>query len=86
MVLGVRFSPYAIAETVNLMTALKNELIYKYAFKQVNPRGSIYTTIMELGLQNHDGDALLGPNSIIVVYIDPLGMLRLMGKILHYPL
>ena len=32
------------------------------------PRGSIYTTIMELGSQNHNRDGLLGPNSIIVVY------------------
>ena len=38
-----------------------------------SPRGSIYTTIMELGPQNHNGDGLLGPNSIIVVYMDPLG-------------
>ena len=37
------------------------------------PRGSIYTTIMELGPQNHNGDGLLGPHSIIVVYMDPLG-------------
>ena len=37
------------------------------------PRGSIYTTIMELGAPNHNGDGLLGPNSIIVVYMDPLG-------------
>ena len=37
-------------------------------------RGSIYTTIMELGPQNHNGDGLLGPNSIIVVYMDPLGI------------
>ena len=36
------------------------------------PRGSIYTTIMELGPQNHNGDGLLGPDSIIVVYMDPL--------------
>ena len=36
------------------------------------PRGSIYT-IMELGPQNHNGDGLLGLNSIIVVYMDPLG-------------
>ena len=33
----------------------------------------MYTTIMELGPQNHNGDGLLGPNSIIVVYMDPLG-------------
>ena len=37
------------------------------------PRGSIYTTIMELGPQNHNGDGLLGPHSKIVVYMDPLG-------------
>ena len=29
---------------------------------------------MELGHQNHTGDGLLGPNSIIVVYMDPLGI------------
>ena len=28
---------------------------------------------MELGPQNHNGDGLLGANSIIVVYMDPLG-------------
>ena len=32
----------------------------------VFPRGSIYTTIMELGPQNHNGDGLFGANSIIV--------------------
>ena len=31
---------------------------------------------MELGPQNHNGDGLLGPNSIMVVYVDPLGMVR----------
>ena len=31
---------------------------------------------MELGPQNHNGDGLSGPNSIIVVYMDPLGKLR----------
>ena len=28
---------------------------------------------MELGPQNHNRDGLLGPNSIMVVYMDPLG-------------
>ena len=37
------------------------------------PRGSIYATIMELGSQNHNKDGLLGPNSIMVVYMEPLG-------------
>ena len=36
---------------------------------------------MELGPKNLYGDGLLGPNSIIVVYMDPLGELRgLSGK------
>ena len=39
----------------------------------ITDRGSIYTTIMESGPQNHNGDGLLGPNSIVVVYMDPLG-------------
>ena len=30
-------------------------------------------TMVELGPQNHNADALLGANSIIVVYMDPLG-------------
>ena len=29
---------------------------------------------MELGPENHNGDGLLGPNSIMVVYMDPLGV------------
>ena len=32
------------------------------------------TPIMELGSQNHSRDGLLGPNSIVVVYMDPLGI------------
>ena len=31
---------------------------------------------MELGPQNHNGDGLLGRNSIIVVYLDPLGIVK----------
>ena len=37
------------------------------------PRGSIYTTIMELGPQNHNRDGLSVPNSVMAVYMDPLG-------------
>ena len=29
---------------------------------------------MELGPQNHNGDGLSGANSIMVVYMDPLGL------------
>ena len=39
-----------------------------------NPRGSIYITIMELGPQSHNKDGLSIPNSIMVVYMDPLGI------------
>ena len=46
------------------------------------PRGSIYTTIMALGPQNHNGDGLLGPNSIIVVYMGPSGFLVFTGQVL----
>ena len=38
------------------------------------PRGSIYTTIVELGPQHHNRDGLLVPNSIMVAYMDPLGI------------
>ena len=31
------------------------------------PRGSIYTTLMELGPEQHNEDGLLEPNSIMVL-------------------
>ena len=37
------------------------------------PRGSIYTTIMELGPKRPFLLWFWGPNSIMVVYVDPLG-------------
>ena len=37
------------------------------------PRGSIYTTIMDLGPKRPSPLWFLRPNSIIVVYMDPLG-------------
>ena len=40
---------------------------------------------MELGPQNHNGDGLLGPNSIIVVYMDPLGSEQAAGYALLRP-
>ena len=42
------------------------------------PRGSINTPIMELGSQNHSRDGLLGPNSIMVVYMDTLGSIMIL--------
>ena len=38
------------------------------------PRGSIYTTIMELGPERPSPLWFWGPNSIIVMYMDPLGL------------
>ena len=37
---------------------------------------------MELG-QNHSRDGLLGPNSIIVVYMDPLGLAYSISTLLY---
>ena len=37
----------------------------------LNPRGSIYTTIMELGPKRPFILWFWGPNSIMVVYMDP---------------
>ena len=38
------------------------------------PKGSIYTTIMELGPERPSLLWFWGPNSIIEVYMDPLGI------------
>ena len=38
---------------------------------------------MELGPQNHNGDGLLGANSIIVMYMDPLGFIIEARKLEH---
>ena len=38
-----------------------------------SPEGPYTLPSMELGPQNHNGDGLLGANSTIVVYMDPLG-------------
>ena len=54
-----------------------------------NPRGSIHTTIRELGPQNHNGDGLFGPNSMIVVYTLTPGRIQkvdpLRGVPIKYP-
>ena len=44
--------------------------------KHHEPRGSIYTIVMELGPKNHNKVGLLGPTSIMVVYMDPLKSLH----------
>ena len=45
------------------------------------PRGSMYTSIVEFGPQNHNRDGLLGPNSIMVVYMDSLGKCRIVAGV-----
>ena len=44
---------------------------------------SIYSTIMELGPRSHKMNGLLGPNSIMVVHMDPLGKGHLIQRILQ---
>ena len=44
-------------------------------------RGSIYIPIVKLGSQSHTGDDLLGPDSIMVGYMDPLGFAVLVGSL-----
>ena len=39
---------------------------------------------MELGPQNHNGDGLLGANSIIVVYMDALGYMHIYMYVCMY--
>ena len=50
--------------------------------KRSLPRGSIYTTIMELSPKRPSPSWFLGPNSTIVVYMDPLGYAALMERTL----
>ena len=48
-----------------------------------NPRGSIYTTSMELGPKRPFLSWLWGSNSIMVVYMDPLGISFMRWSILQ---
>ena len=65
-----RFSPESKIPTAVASMLLPKKIQGSHNF----PRGSIYLTIMELAPQNHNGDGLLGPNCIVVVYMDPLGL------------
>ena len=47
---------------------------FYYRNYSLYPRGSIYPTIMELGPKRPSLLWLWGPNSIMVVYMDPLGI------------
>ena len=47
--------------------------IFGRSRKDAYPKGSRYSTIMELGPQSLNKDGLLGPNPIMVVYMEPLG-------------
>ena len=39
----------------------------------------MYTATMEPGPQDHNRHGLLGPSSVMVAYMDPLGSLRVLG-------
>ena len=43
------------------------------------PRGSIYTTIRELAPKYHTIEGIMGPNSLMDVYVDPLGYLGIIS-------
>ena len=49
-----------------------------YSSSMAKPR-SRNTTIVELGPKDHIRDGLLGPNSIMVVYVDPRGSESIFG-------
>ena len=44
-------------------------------------RGSIYTTIRELGPKSLTKERIMGPNSLMVVYVDPLGVSTVTGSV-----
>ena len=46
----------------------------KQCNEDVNPRGSTYTTIRELGPKIPYYRRNYGPNPLMVIYVDPLGM------------
>ena len=48
-------------------------LMFMHVCMHIQPRGSIYTTIMELGPKRPSPLWFWGPNSIMVVYMGPLG-------------
>ena len=51
--------------------------VYIYGYVYIYPRGSIYSTIMELGPERPSILWLWGPNSIMVVYMEPLGYIHI---------
>ena len=55
------------------MTVSRAKDARAHPFLESFPRGSIYTTIMELGPKRPSPLWFWGPNSIMVVYMDPLG-------------
>ena len=58
--------------------------VWESITNQEGPYTLLITTIMELGPQSHYGDGLLGPNSIIVVYMDPLGYCPIRNSLGQY--
>ena len=49
-------------------------LVIRMSVTSAYPRGSIYTTIRELGPKIPYCRRNYGPNSLMVIYVDPLGI------------
>ena len=42
--------------------------------KSINSQRSIYTTVRGSGPHTHTIEGIMGPNALVVVYVDPLGL------------
>ena len=71
---GLRFIVWLWGFRGFVFRTMQPSSLYFHRKISVIPRGSIYTTIMELGPQNHNRDGLSVPNSIMAVYMEPLGL------------
>ena len=52
---------------------------HRFLYCFTKPRGSTDTTIKELGPKYHTVEGIMGPNSLMVVYVDPLGQVGAFG-------
>ena len=59
------------------ITAVQTQDARTNTYSTRTPRGSIYTTITELGPKIPYYRRNYGPSSLMVVYVDPLGLLHL---------
>ena len=58
---------------------------FRHDFKSLGYTGPYILRLWSYGSQNHHiGDGLLGPNLIMVVYVDPLGSVHAFNKNSHF--